>query len=87
MSNKAIYYISCKSISQGEQNGANFSFIAPSSNESKRSTKKPSISSKTSYYSPWFSAKHLQWIPSERASQEEQNGANFSFIAPSREES
>ena len=25
-------------------------------------------------------------IPSERASQEEQNGANFSFIAPSSEE-
>ena len=25
-------------------------------------------------------------IPSERASQEEQNGANFSFVAPSSEE-
>ena len=25
-------------------------------------------------------------IPSERASQEQQNGANFSFVAPSSEE-
>ena len=28
----------------------------------------------------------LKFIPSERASQEEQNGAKFSFIAPSSEE-
>ena len=46
---------------------------------------------KTMDYSPWF---HLseseksfkERTPSERASQEEQNGANFSFIAPSSEE-
>ena len=43
-------------------------------------------------YSPWFSArkwKFLLWrkmISSERESQEEQNGADFSFIAPSSEE-
>ena len=42
-------------------------------------------------YSPWFhlseSEKSIEKrIPSERASQEEQNGANFSFIAPSSEE-
>ena len=42
-------------------------------------------------YSPWFhlseSEKDFEKrIPSERASQEEQNGANFSFIAPSSEE-
>ena len=43
---------------------------------------------KTMDYSPWFefseSEKRLEKrIPSERASQEEQNGANFSFVAPS----
>ena len=42
-------------------------------------------------YSPWFDfweSKKVREkrIPSERASQEEQNGANFSFIAPSSEE-
>ena len=42
-------------------------------------------------YSPWFdfldSEKMLEErIPSERAHQGEQNGANFSFIAPSSEE-
>ena len=42
-------------------------------------------------YSPWFefweSKKHSEKrIPSERASQEEQNGAYFSFVAPSIEE-
>ena len=42
-------------------------------------------------YSPWFqfweSEKSLEeMMPSERASQEEQNGANFSFVAPSSEE-
>ena len=42
-------------------------------------------------YSPWFdfweSEKHLEIrIPSERASQEEQNDANFRSIAPSNEE-
>ena len=46
-----------------------------------------SILVKTPDYSPWkkfdFGKKR---IPSERASQEEQNGANFSFIAPSSEE-
>ena len=47
--------------------------------------------SKTMDYSPWFqfweSKKSIEeMIPSERASQEEQNGANFSFIAPSSEE-
>ena len=46
---------------------------------------------KTMDYSPWFdfweSEKSLEIrIPSERASQEEQNGTNFSFIAPSSEE-
>ena len=45
---------------------------------------------KTMDYSPWFdfweSQKSLEKrIPSERASQEEQNGANFSFVAPSSE--
>ena len=42
-------------------------------------------------YSPWFdfweSEKRLEKrIPSERASQGEQNGANFSLVAPSSEE-
>ena len=42
-------------------------------------------------YSPWFhlseSGKSFEErIPSVRASQEEQNGANFSFIAPSSED-
>ena len=42
-------------------------------------------------YSPWFhlseSRKSFEKkIPPERASQEEQNGANFSFVAPSSEE-
>ena len=42
-------------------------------------------------YSPWFdfyeSEKSFEKrIPSERASQGEQNGANFSFVAPSSEE-
>ena len=42
------------------------------------------------FYSPLFhfseSEKSLEKrIPSERASQEEQNSANFSFIAPSTE--
>ena len=46
---------------------------------------------KTMDYSPWFdfweSKKSSEKrIPSERASQEEQNDANFSFIAPSSEE-
>ena len=45
---------------------------------------------KTMDYSPWFdfweSKKSLEIsIPSERASHEEQNGANLSFIAPSSE--
>ena len=45
---------------------------------------------KTMEYSPLFhfseSEKSLEKrIPSERASQEEQNSANFSFIAPSTE--
>ena len=47
---------------------------------------------KTPYYNPWFLVKN-GWsrfrqtrIPSERASQEEQIGAIFSFIAPSSEE-
>ena len=35
-------------------------------------------------YSPWFSAKYK--FPLEKASQEEQNGTNFCFIAPSSEE-
>ena len=43
------------------------------------------------YYSPWFdfweSKKSLEIrIPSERASQGEQNGTNCSFLAPSSEE-
>ena len=29
---------------------------------------------------------HMDRIPSERASQEEQNGTNFSFVSPSSEE-
>ena len=42
-------------------------------------------------YSPWFdfceSKKSSEkTIPSERPSQKEQNGTNFSFIAPSSEE-
>ena len=46
---------------------------------------------KTMDYSPWFdfweSKKSFEKrIPSERASQEEQNDASFSFIAPSIEE-
>ena len=46
---------------------------------------------KTIDYSPWFdfweSVKSLEKrIPIERASQGEQNGANFSFTAPSSEE-
>ena len=47
---------------------------------------------KTPYYSPWFSAKigkfqlRQKRIPSERASQEEHFGANFSFVAPFSEE-
>ena len=45
---------------------------------------------KTMDYSPWFdfwdSKKGSEIrIPSETASQEEQNGTNFSFIAPSSE--
>ena len=46
----------------------------------------------TPYYSPWFSAKigkfrfRLNSISTERARQEEQNDANFSFLAPSSEE-
>ena len=47
--------------------------------------------SKTMDYSPWFqfweSKKCFEkMIALERASQEEQNGTNFSFIAPSSEE-
>ena len=47
---------------------------------------------KTMDYSPWFdfrsTKKSLELrIPSERASPGEQNGANFSFIAHSSEES
>ena len=46
---------------------------------------------KTMDYSPWFdfseSKKSFEKrIPWERASQEEQNGANFSFVAHSSEE-
>ena len=48
---------------------------------------------KTPYYSPWFLAKTEQSdfgkrtrIPSERASQEEPNGAVFSFVVPPSEE-
>ena len=42
-------------------------------------------------YSPWFefweSRKSLEiMIPLERASQREQNGANFSFLTPSSED-
>ena len=51
-----------------------------------------SISAKTPDYSPWFLARNSKIrllqkrIPLERASQEKQNGANFSSIAPSSEE-
>ena len=38
--------------SQEEQNGANFSFVAPSSEELQYECGKKSI--KTPYYSPWF---------------------------------
>ena len=46
---------------------------------------------KTMDYSTWFdfweSKKSLEiWMPLERASQEKQNGANFSSVAPSAEE-
>ena len=46
---------------------------------------------KTMDYNPWFdfweSKKSVEIkIPSERASQGEQNGANVSFVAPSNEE-
>ena len=46
---------------------------------------------KTMDYSPWFhfseSKKSFEkGMPSERAPQEEQNGANFSFMGPSSEE-
>ena len=46
---------------------------------------------KTMDYSPWFhfseSKKSFEkGMPSETAPQEEQNGANFSFVAPSGEE-
>ena len=46
---------------------------------------------KTMDYSPWFhfseSKKRSEIkIPSERASQGEQNSVNFSFVAPSSEE-
>ena len=46
---------------------------------------------KTMDYSPWFgfreSKKSLEKrIPSERASQGEQNGTKFSFVVPSSEE-
>ena len=45
----------------------------------------------TKGYSPWFDFGNQKKvrkkrIPSERASQEEQNGVNFSSIAPSSEE-
>ena len=46
----------------------------------------------TIIYSPWFSARNGKFrfrqnsISSERAPQEEQNGAYFSFVAPSSEE-
>ena len=47
---------------------------------------------KTPDYSPWFSARNskiwfwLNSMSSERTRQEKQNGANFSFLAPSSEE-
>ena len=49
------------------------------------------ILTETMDYSPWFdfleSKNSLEIrIPSERASQGEQNDANFSFVAPSSEE-
>ena len=42
-------------------------------------------------YNPWFDFRESEKsfekrMPSERAAQEEQNGTNFSFIAPSSEE-
>ena len=47
--------------------------------------------SKTMDYSPWFSflgskKSFAIMIPSQRESQEEQNGASFSFVAPSTED-
>ena len=46
--------------------------------------------SKTMDYSPWFdfggSKSFEKRMPSERSSQEEQNNANFSSVAPSSEE-
>ena len=44
--------------SQGEQNGANFSSVAPSSEELLARKDMSSILAKTPYYSPWFSAKN-----------------------------
>ena len=46
---------------------------------------------KTMDYSPWFDFSEYKnvsekRIPLERASQEEQNGASFSFVPPSSEE-
>ena len=47
-----------------------------------------SISVKTPYYSPWFSARNENFdfakkrMPTSRASKEEQNNTNFSSVAP-----
>ena len=55
---------------------------------SNRTTKNDLDFGQTPYYSPWFLAKNGKFslrpkrILYERASQEEQNDANFSFIAP-----
>ena len=50
-----------------------------------------SFLAKTLDYSPWFGLWESEKgsekrMPSERASQGEQNGTNFSFVAPSSEE-
>ena len=51
------------------------------------STKCSSPQWNVAWFDFWESKRSLEIrIPSERASQEEQNGTNFSFIAPSSEE-
>ena len=78
--------------SQEEQNDTKFSFIAPSTLEKKERKQWPQFWSKRLIivHGFWPESENFDFgkkrISSERASQEEQNGANFSFIAPSSEE-
>ena len=83
------YKIPGRTTSQGEQNGANFSSIAPSSEVIQKTT---SIPVKTPDYSPWFLARNGKFrlrqrtTPCKSTSQGEQNNKNSSFAAPSREQ-